>query len=914
MGTLALAGLIVGSACHSDRQDELLRLAPGLDPEFAFHIVNDDSTALRVFVSSVGFDRMNVACYQLASALPTSSLEEFAAGDSVLGPYLDRATWAHAAALADPAIWARHSAWRRRPIHERLEIQRLRKVAKTLGANAGLLELQGYLDACRPYADVLDTSSPQGGLAFLLLQRNRNEEGMRKLDMAIEIARRMGNVQMQCQLLGSKSAIFGAKGDVDSMFACVGQGIRVARQAESVSEARLLRMSAGYWSSLGRPLRAMDLLKGSAEIAAAHGDIRQEATTVTEIGWLHKRLSCWDLALQEAQRAESLVRPSRSDLNAPPNDDVFYQAAVLRARCIVESSDRDAGLHETGWLLRQVSRQPPGQRERAAIAIAEILGRSGRPWSALQVLRECRSRCEQDSALGQLPPVFAATATMAVAVHDYVQCAQVVSAFHSLPADLVAQPWPLTQIDVCSIEATAALQGAAAAADTLRAALRRYQARILEPHWSFELALAAPTSLLHRAACHALQDNAEAGYAFEMGWRKLLAVPSKSADLASLVPVRGMYEPAALSGSAGGLRLDQATHCVYTIVGDDIVRWTARDDRITRDVLPVSAPEVQGAVDDLLRAIESSGAAPAMSAHVAAGARRLARWLLPPSMLHGDVPARFFVTSDGFLYQVPFGLLNLVDEGYRPLVQKCDIAAIRYWRDDGAPAAPRSALLVTSPTYDAKVRRAYPLLNNVLPASELEATTFARLVSRSEMLSGPQATKSELVARWSRFDCLYFACHMVQHPRLPFLSFVPLADPSSSPTLADAYLEPADIRAADLSRCQLVVLSGCSSAVPYAAPNGVEPSLGQAFVDAGARCVISTLWDVTDTDAAALMSQFAAEYERSPTDPVGALGNAQRELLRLGASPSQWAAYTAAVAGPTPAAGSPGAWLSRSTP
>src|SRR5215467_3864026 len=104
---------------------------------------------------------------------------------------------------------------------------------------------------------------------------------------------------------------------------------------------------------------------------------------------------------------------------------------------------------------------------------------------------------------------------------------------------------------------------------------------------------------------------------------------------------------------------------------------------------------------------------------------------------------------------------------------------------------------------------------------------------------------------------------MLQHPRLPFVYFIPLADTTSA-TMAGAYLEPQDVREADLSCCNLAVLSGCSSAVPYPAPNGIEPSLGDVFLDAGARCVLQTLWNVDDGDAASLMARFAEHYYESP--------------------------------------------------
>ena len=67
-------------------------------------------------------------------------------------------------------------------------------------------------------------------------------------------------------------------------------------------------------------------------------------------------------------------------------------------------------------------------------------------------------------------------------------------------------------------------------------------------------------------------------------------------------------------------------------------------------------------------------------------------------------------------------------------------------------------------------------------------------------------------------------------------------------------------------------------------------SLARAFLYAGARTVVATLWDVGDADSLDLMDGF---YRRIVDGAAiaPALTGAQRELIALGAPPRAWAAY-----------------------
>jgi CHAT domain-containing protein len=92
----------------------------------------------------------------------------------------------------------------------------------------------------------------------------------------------------------------------------------------------------------------------------------------------------------------------------------------------------------------------------------------------------------------------------------------------------------------------------------------------------------------------------------------------------------------------------------------------------------------------------------------------------------------------------------------------------------------------------------------------------------------------------------------------------------------------------------LVVLSACDTAVgPLEGEEGIS-ALSRAFLLAGARTVVSTLWSIDDTFSLFLMKQFY-KHIGAHEPPSIALAAAKRDMLRkygAAAVPYYWAAYT----------------------
>src|SRR5262249_53855297 len=124
-----------------------------------------------------------------------------------------------------------------------------------------------------------------------------------------------------------------------------------------------------------------------------------------------------------------------------------------------------------------------------------------------------------------------------------------------------------------------------------------------------------------------------------------------------------------------------------------------------------------------------------------------------------------------------------------------------------------------------------------LPASAREvALVYETLRAGPEPFIGEAATKAELLARAPQARLLHVAAHHVFNPNLPLLSFLKMAGGHGSDF---AYaLEVMDL---DLS-AQLVTLSACRTAGSRIETGDEQYGMVRAFLAAGSRSVMSTLW------------------------------------------------------------------------
>ena len=121
----------------------------------------------------------------------------------------------------------------------------------------------------------------------------------------------------------------------------------------------------------------------------------------------------------------------------------------------------------------------------------------------------------------------------------------------------------------------------------------------------------------------------------------------------------------------------------------------------------------------------------------------------------------------------------------------------------------------------------------------------------------------------------------MDYPDRSALIFAP--DPTGA---EDGLLQVREVRRLHLN-AKLVTLSACNTGVGPVGQAGVA-NLVNAFIEAGADSVVSTLWDLEDHSTEYLMSLFYAQLARH-TRKVDALRTAQLVFLNRGLAPYFWA-------------------------
>lgn len=173
-----------------------------------------------------------------------------------------------------------------------------------------------------------------------------------------------------------------------------------------------------------------------------------------------------------------------------------------------------------------------------------------------------------------------------------------------------------------------------------------------------------------------------------------------------------------------------------------------------------------------------------------------------------------------------------------------------------------------------------------LPHSEDEVETIAQDLPRpNTILLGSNATETRFKQLSTEStEVIHLALHGYADIEYPDRSALIFAPEPNGPD--DGLLQAREIRELHI-RARLVTLSACDTGVGPVGEADVA-NLVNAFIEAGADSVVSTLWDLEDESTEHLMTLFysrLALHERK----VDALRSAQLDLLRQGLPPYFWA-------------------------
>ena len=301
--------------------------------------------------------------------------------------------------------------------------------------------------------------------------------------------------------------------------------------------------------------------------------------------------------------------------------------------------------------------------------------------------------------------------------------------------------------------------------------------------------------------------------------------------------------------------------------------------------------------------------------------RHLGGLLLGPVAAALRTKTKWIVSPDRALALLPFETLLF---GAAPVQARHELRYIQslsvlaQLREQAArPRAPESLLAMGDPNYglslastraapairalrsadaaagDANPQRQWPQLPGTALEVERAAQSFPadqRLVYLRDAASEEKLQALDSQGDLARYRYLLFATHALLNTESPQLSSVVLAQNAVSPQ-ADGYVTAVEWLNYQLAS-DLVVLSGCETALGQDVFGEGVTGLPYAMMVAGARNALLTLWRIDDRFAARFVPQVVAGVKNG-LSPASAVHAAKRAMLRDPnfSSPRHWAAF-----------------------
>jgi CHAT domain-containing protein len=340
---------------------------------------------------------------------------------------------------------------------------------------------------------------------------------------------------------------------------------------------------------------------------------------------------------------------------------------------------------------------------------------------------------------------------------------------------------------------------------------------------------------------------------------------------------------------------------------------------LRRALLPLEAKADEAPIDYLRRRAAAKSTLTRQS-------RQLAKLLFGPAHLPSQ--KRLVIVPDGPLQYLPFADLSVVENGgfAVPLVELHELVmlpsasalvALRRAADRRPrpadeltifadpvfepPGKPIPAAVAGSPGFprSRELTRALRDLRDSqwipnLPGSRDEALAIQQIAgpARTRLVMGFDANREAIMdGSIARERIIHFATHGMMDPRHPEMSGLVLSMFNKKGEYQDGYLRLSDVYNLKLS-ADLVVLSSCESALGKDLGSEGIMGLPRAFLYAGARSVLVSLWKVDDEATVPLMKMFYSRLQRGE-DPGRALRGAQLDMLKNTqlSDPYYWAGF-----------------------
>jgi CHAT domain-containing protein len=367
----------------------------------------------------------------------------------------------------------------------------------------------------------------------------------------------------------------------------------------------------------------------------------------------------------------------------------------------------------------------------------------------------------------------------------------------------------------------------------------------------------------------------------------------------------------ALSGGAQPLTLNQVQRALpataqivsYTVAKQRLMVWLVTRDDFHSARIDISADRLRRLTSDYLANLRTRRNLESLKPQAA----ELYKILISPLAARLDRNRMLYVVPDAVLSQVPFVSLvtpdtnrYLIEDFPLAVAPSASVLARTLKPSARKPTNGNEAFLgIGNPRFN---HQRFPGLP-ALPSADDEINQSKSFYPRALSFNREQATESALTTRMGDYEIVHIAAHVLIDEQSPLHSSIVLAEEKNREPKAqksghrtpDGKLQAHEIFRLKLPRTRLVILSGCRSALGSGTRAEALSALAQAFLAAGAKSVIASLWDVDDQSAAELMQSFH-QYHRAKRQALGeALRQAQVGMIRSDNSkwqhPYYWAAF-----------------------
>jgi CHAT domain-containing protein len=200
--------------------------------------------------------------------------------------------------------------------------------------------------------------------------------------------------------------------------------------------------------------------------------------------------------------------------------------------------------------------------------------------------------------------------------------------------------------------------------------------------------------------------------------------------------------------------------------------------------------------------------------------------------------------------------------------------------DERVQSGPLTALVVTSPETPEAITRAGGLGRLAHTAEEADAIAAVAPWGSTMVAKGFDASRETAMSpNVSEYQILHFATHGFLDSEHPELSGVVLTMIDPKGVRTNGLMPLHDIYSLDLS-AELTVLSACQTALGKDIRGEGLVGLTHAFMSAGSKSVVASLWKVDDRATAVLMAHFYDAMLQQGMSPAAALRSAKLKMMR----------------------------------